>query len=103
MDHFPSGAPTARLSDWRGVLHRQPTQARPILKKLLAGPLQFKPEKGRYYSFEGEISFAKIFSDLGIPFSVASPRSTAYVRCTLETTRGHRRRGAGASGVNGGQ
>jgi hypothetical protein len=103
MDHFPSGAPTARLSDWRGVLHRQPTQARQILKKLLAGPLQFKPEKGRYYSFEGEISFAKIFSDLGIPFSVASPRSTAYVRCTLETTRGHRRRGAGASGVNGGQ
>jgi hypothetical protein len=63
----------ARLADWRGVLHRQPTQARPILKKLLAGPLQFKPEKGGYYSFEGEISFAKIFSDLGVPFSVASP------------------------------
>jgi len=34
---------------------------------------------------------------------MASPRGTAYVRCTLETTRGHRRRGAGASGVNGGQ
>jgi hypothetical protein len=34
---------------------------------------------------------------------MASPRGTAYVRCTLETTRRHRRRGAGASGVNGGQ
>ena len=42
----------AHFNDWRGVLRRQPVQARQVLKKLLDGPLIFTPEDG-YYSFEG--------------------------------------------------
>src|SRR5688572_30617460 len=63
----------ARFADWRGVLRRQPTQARQILEKLLARPLTFKPQRGGYYSFEGEVSFAKMLTDLRFPFLVASP------------------------------
>src|SRR5688572_14557373 len=40
----------ARFADWRGVLRRQPTQARQILEKVLARPLTFKPQRGGYYS-----------------------------------------------------
>ena len=62
----------ARFADWRGVLRRQPAQARQIIKKLLAGPLRFTPKNG-YYEFEGEISFEKFGATIGVPISVASP------------------------------
>ena len=42
----------AQFNDWRGVLRRQPVQARQVRRKLLDGPLAFTPQDG-YYSFEG--------------------------------------------------
>jgi recombinase/recombinase-like zinc beta ribbon protein len=45
------------LADWRGVLGRQPQEARPLLRELLAGePLRFTPideSTRRGYRFEG--------------------------------------------------
>ena len=35
----------ARLDDWRGLLARHVPQAQQILKKLLAGPVRFMPER----------------------------------------------------------
>jgi len=43
-----------RLDDWRGLLRRQPVQARQILRKLVVGRLIFYAkidEQGRYYEF----------------------------------------------------
>jgi len=36
----------ARLSDWGGLLRRQPVHARQILRKILAGKLVFDPFEG---------------------------------------------------------
>jgi len=69
----------ARFADWRGVLRRQPAQARQVLNKLLAGPLRFTP-RGSFYEFEGEASFAKILASIGFPISVASPPGLVHRR-----------------------
>ena len=61
------------FKDWRGILRRQPVQARQVLKKLLDGPRLFTPQDG-YYSFEGHVSFAKLVASVGVPISVASPQ-----------------------------
>ncbi len=45
----------ARLTDWQGLLGRQPVQARQMLAKLLDGRLVFTPtEDGTVYEFEGK-------------------------------------------------
>jgi Recombinase zinc beta ribbon domain len=45
----------ARLTDWQGLLGRQPAQARQVLKKLLQGKLIFTPiEDGTGFVFEGK-------------------------------------------------
>jgi hypothetical protein len=51
------GALTARLTDWRGLLHRHTPQARQIVRKLLKGRLVFQPETQAGcdgYRFRGE-------------------------------------------------
>lgn len=45
---------TSKLADWQGLLKRHVPQARQILKKLLAGPIQFTPIREgnrRFYTF----------------------------------------------------
>lgn len=52
-----------RVSDWQGVLQRNPAQARQILKKLLVGSLVLTPKADgdeRWFEFEGTASFAKL-------------------------------------------
>jgi site-specific DNA recombinase len=61
-----------RFAEWASVLQRHPAQARQVLKKLLVGPLKFTPQKG-FYTFEGEVSFAKMLTDMNFPILVASP------------------------------
>jgi hypothetical protein len=70
-----------KLADWRGVLTRQTTTARQIVKKLLVCPLLFTPRQGDdgtpYYEFEGEGTLAKMLVSLTQPLSVASPARLA--------------------------
>jgi hypothetical protein len=66
----------ARLTDWRGVLHRQTTQARQILQKLLVGRLAFTPgsdTEGRYYEFGGQGALDKLLTGIIRPSSVVTP------------------------------
>lgn len=47
------------LADWRGLLTRHPSEARPVLRELLEAPLRFTPileEHRRGYRFEGAVS-----------------------------------------------
>ncbi len=52
-----------RLTDWQGLLQRQPMQARQILRKLLVGRLVFTPQEsevGGYYTFEGKVNLGRV-------------------------------------------
>ena len=55
----------AKLTDWQGLLERQPIQARQLLRKLLVGRLIYTPhrdEAGGYYAFTGTASFGRLLS-----------------------------------------
>jgi hypothetical protein len=54
-----------RLTDWQGLLERQPVQARQILRKLLHGRLVFTPlaDLGGY-EIQGEASYGKLLAGL---------------------------------------
>ena len=55
----------AKLTDWQGLLERQPIQARQLLRKLLVGRLIYTPhrdEAGGYYEFTGTASFGRLLS-----------------------------------------
>ncbi len=52
-----------RLTDWQGLLQRQPMQARQILRTLLVGRLVFTPQEsevGGYYTFEGKVNLGRV-------------------------------------------
>jgi hypothetical protein len=55
----------ARLTDWQGLLERQPAQARQILRKLLVGRLVFTPkadQTGAWYEFTGQATYGKLLA-----------------------------------------
>jgi hypothetical protein len=57
----------ARLTEWQAVLHRQTTQARQILQKLLVGRFAFTPgedPEGRYYEFAGQGALDKLLTGI---------------------------------------
>ncbi len=59
-----------RLTDWQGLLRRQPTEARQILRKLLTGRLVFTSREdanGPYYEFVGKGSISEIVSGVVLP------------------------------------
>jgi hypothetical protein len=52
-----------RLTDWQGLLGRQPVHARQILKKLLEGRLAFPPfddARGRGHEIRGKASYGRL-------------------------------------------
>ena len=47
------------LADWRGLLTRHPSEARPVLRELLEAPIRFTPileDTRRGYRFEGAVA-----------------------------------------------
>jgi len=69
-----------RLEEWNALLCRQTSQARQILKKLLAGPIRFVPETdGRRegWRFRGNGSLVKLLAGSQWASMVASPTGTA--------------------------
>lgn len=62
----------ARLSDWRGLLRGQVTQAQQILRRLLTGPLTCTPHAERYYRLTGVATVGRLV-DGYVPVMVASP------------------------------
>jgi site-specific DNA recombinase len=54
----------ARLSDWRGLLSRQITQSRQILKKLLVGRIVFRQREDGVYEFSGQASLGRVLAGI---------------------------------------
>ena len=55
----------AKLADWRGLLTRNVSEGRAVLRTLLVGPLRFTPideERRRGYAFEGMIALDRLLS-----------------------------------------
>jgi site-specific DNA recombinase len=67
----------ARLSDWRGLLTRQTTHGRDLLRTVLTGPIVFTPVRTREergYRFRGEASMGQLLAGVvDLPTNVASP------------------------------
>ena len=72
----------AKLADWRGLLQRNVTEARAVLRALLIGPLRFIPiveERRRGYAFSGAIALDRLLAGVvGLPTKMASPTGTAH-------------------------
>ena len=66
----------SKLADWRGLLTRDLSSGREMLR-LLLGPIRFTPvdeERRRGYRFEGTIAHDRMISGLvATPLNVASP------------------------------
>jgi hypothetical protein len=81
-----------RLDDWRGLLRRQPVQARQILRKLVAGRLIFTPKadaQGHYYEFAGHGTLGQILTGAFDAKAVVTP---AGFEPAISTLKGSRRR-----------
>ena len=66
----------ARLETWRGLLRKHVPQARQVLRKLLDGPIVFRPmrEDGeRYCAFTAPIDLALLLTGTASANMVASP------------------------------
>jgi hypothetical protein len=77
-----------KLADWRGLLQRNVTEARAVLRTLLIGPLRFSPVKDprrRGYAFEGAIALDRLLTGVvELPTVVASPTGTDRQGPSLE-------------------
>jgi site-specific DNA recombinase len=74
----------AKLADWRGLLRRNVTEGRAVLRALLIGPLRFTPitePRRRGYAFTGTIALDRVLAGvLELPTVVASPMSASWNR-----------------------
>jgi hypothetical protein len=62
-----------RLADWRGLLSRQVTQSRQILKRLLVGRIVFRQREDGGYEFSGQASLDRIVAGLACTKTVVAP------------------------------
>ena len=83
-----------RLEEWRGLLGRQPVQARQILGKLLVGRITFTPgedAEGRFYAFEGEGALGRLLTGVlgpsDLPLSMVTPAGFEPAISTLKGSR----------------
>jgi len=55
----------ARLTEWQGLLRRQPEIVRQVVRKLLAGRLAMTPDReGKRYTFTGQAAYDEILSGI---------------------------------------
>jgi hypothetical protein len=77
----------AKLEDWRGLLTRNVTEGRAVLRTLLVGPLRFTPieeERRRGYGFEGLIALDRLLSGVVDLPRVVRPQRDSNPRFGLE-------------------
>jgi hypothetical protein len=53
-----------RLTDWQGLLRRQVTVSRQILKKLLVGRIVFRQREDGVYEFSGQASLGRVVAGI---------------------------------------
>ena len=78
--HLLTRSSVSQAGPCQGVLHRQPVQARQILRKLVVGRLVFTPladAEGRYYEFAGQGALDKLLAGIIRPSSVVTPGGSA--------------------------
>jgi hypothetical protein len=78
----------ARLTDWRGVLRRQVTQSRQILKKLLVGRIVFREREDGSYEFSGQASLGRVLAGIVCTKAGVAPMGFEPV---YDPAQGHRR------------
>jgi site-specific DNA recombinase len=79
-----------RLAGWRGLLHRQPDEARGILRELLVGRLAFTPRvdaTGRWYEITGQGSLGRLLTGVVSPSAVVTPAGFEPAISTLKGSR----------------
>jgi|GEM_PF-849463 hypothetical protein len=72
-----------RVTEWQGILSRHVTQARQILKKLLAGRIRFDPNQDgeqRIYKFSGKATIVKVLAGTVCSNALASPPGGDQIR-----------------------
>ena len=72
-----------RLTEWQGILSRHVTQARQILKQLLAGRIRFDPNQDgeqRIYKFSGKATIVKVLAGTVCSNALASPPGGDQIR-----------------------
>jgi hypothetical protein len=65
-----------KMDDWRGMLGRKASVARPVLRELLEAPIRFTPiieGTRRGYQFEGAVRFGELLAGNVVSDVVASP------------------------------
>jgi hypothetical protein len=53
-----------RLTDWRGLLRRQVTISRQILRKLFVGRIVFRQREDGVYEFSGQASLGRLLAGI---------------------------------------
>jgi hypothetical protein len=53
-----------RLTDWQGLLRRQVTVSRQILRKLLVGRIVFRQREDGVYEFSGQASLGRVVAGI---------------------------------------
>ncbi len=82
-----AGELRGHLEDWRGLLRRQVSQPRQILRKVLDGKLVFTPrqdERGRYYEFKGTATLGHLLGGIVYPGGGVSPGGYAFCIRSLD-------------------
>ncbi len=80
-----------KLADWRGLLQRNVSEGRAVLRTLLVGPLRFTPvveARRRGYAFQGTIALDRLLAGVvELPPKMASPPGSASGCNVIPPTR----------------
>jgi hypothetical protein len=87
-----------RLTDWRGLLRRQVTQSRQILKKLLVGRMVFRQREDGVYEFSGQASLGRVLAGVICTKAGVAPYLKALRRSSVQLCAGYSSVDAGLSG-----
>lgn len=81
----------ARLEDFRGLMGRNPAEARKALETLLHGPLRFTPvetAEGKRYRVEGEVGLEAMLVQEGVGSRCTTDSVPSGIRTRVTALKG---------------